>query len=231
MGVEFSPWHERLQQIFDLAATTPQSKMRILMLYLEGNAFRAAEHPKVELMTYDEDLAAQKAHLVPPETEEELRVNVCSRRQQRDEPVEMFARDVRLLCARAFPSLDAAAQEILSAGQFISGTSHRVTAHRLFLRQCKQSKKAVEYAKLSEAAFKIQVSHRRESALACNVGETSSQTSSLGAKCPCCSCSKMGQLARDRPSGDKSGAASSWGSRGGKGRGGAKGRGGRGGPL
>ena len=81
--------------------------------------------------------------------------------RQSEETVEGFARELRYLVTKAYPTIGADAQKALALNQFIAGLKNRVTRERVFVKRCKDLTEAVELAKLSEAA--IQFSHASNS--------------------------------------------------------------------
>ena len=153
-GEDFHSWIGRMEKYFALAKTPDEHKLEVIMLYLEKKAFRAAENMKLSELPYNEAKQKLLDYFSPAETVEELRVQFMQRRQGA-EPIEVFGRDVRLLAARAYPTLDTAGQEAVAINQFIAGLRTPVTAQRIFMKQCTTFSEAMNAAKLSEAAFHI----------------------------------------------------------------------------
>jgi transposase InsO family protein len=159
---DFKSWSLRLEHYFTLAGTNDEQKLPILLLNLEGTAYRTAEKlGAVEAQSYAAAVQLLVNHYVTPENKNEYRMKFASRDMHAIETYEAYARELRLFAAEAYPDFNADALEELTIQRFIKGIRTPVTSQRIFLRDCKKLNDAVQYAKLSEAAFALHKAPQR----------------------------------------------------------------------
>jgi hypothetical protein len=154
---DFKSWRLRLEHYFTLANTQEAQKQAIMLLHLEGIAYRTAEKlgAASNTLTYVASADILSDYFVPPETKNEARMQFAARDMEPNESNEVYARALRLLAAEAYPDFTKDALEELSIQRFIKGVRTPTTSQRIFLKDCKTLKEAVQYANLSEAAFQI----------------------------------------------------------------------------
>ena len=103
-------------------------------------------------IAYDEACRRLVEHFSPVETPEELRGQFQLRRQEPEESIERYSRELRVLAAKAFPNAEEEMLQTLMVTQFVNGIRDPDTRARLILRRCKDLHEAVSAARLSEVA-------------------------------------------------------------------------------
>ena len=171
---DFEIFLSRMEDYFALSKTKPEDKLVSLLLNLDGSARKAADILQVRALSYANATIALKNYFVPPETRNEWRIKFQNRTQGQQEPVTMFAQELRILASKAYPQFSAEAQEELTIQRFIAGLARPTTAQRLFMRQPQSLKEAIEGAKLSEAAFMLNTRAPRTHELTLSVEPTAS---------------------------------------------------------
>lgn len=152
---DFEIFLARMEDYFALSKIRKKDKLVSLLLNLDGSARKAADILKIRTLSYDAAVDALKNYFVPPETRNEWRMKFQNRCRLDQEAITTFAQELRILASKAYPKFEADAQEELTIQRFIAGLGRPMTAQRLFMKQPPSLKAAVEYAKLSEAAYQL----------------------------------------------------------------------------
>ena len=136
----------------------------VLLLHLGSEPFSTARYlGVVDITEYKEARKRLMHHYSPPEEPVELRSRFQCRIQADEESIENFARDIRILAARAFPKAPQDMRETLMVQQFIDGLRDGETKKRLILKKCDMLQDALNAARLSEIANKAVLEQRTAS--------------------------------------------------------------------
>ena len=172
---EFKSRIRRLGHYFSLQNTEIDKKLELLLLNLDGSAYRTADQLGADRGTYAEAVKILSDVYIPPENKKEYRSQFATRNRKQDEKVDVYGRELRLLVALAYPDFPAEAQEELAIHRFIWGLNQPLTAQRIYMKDCKTLSEAVGLAKLSESAFAL---NRRPAGLSAGIMSVQEQGSS-----------------------------------------------------
>ena len=145
--IEFKSWIRHLEHYFSLQNTENDTKLELLLLNLDGSAYRTAEQLGADRATYAEAVKILSDVYIPPENKE-YRSQFATRNRKQDEKVDVYGRELRLLVALSYPDFPTEAQEKLAIHRFIWGLNQPLTAQRIYMKDCKTLSEAVGCAKL-----------------------------------------------------------------------------------
>ena len=168
---DFRSWVMRLERFMALANIPADRYTSILLLHLGSEPFATSRYLGLkDDLDYKEARTRLIQHYSPQEEPVELRSRFQMRMQEGNESLENYARELRVLAARAFPKATADMLDTLMVQQFVLGIRDVETKTRLILKKCTTLQEALNAARLSEIADKTGRSKRIGGILA--VGET-----------------------------------------------------------
>ena len=152
----FDAWLTRV--VFHMAVSKIPDDRRTasLLLLFDTDSFEAASHLGIQENT-DFDVAKDKlkAYFAITETPEELKERLGLRRQEVGEPIEAFARDIKLIGHRAYKGKDPELLEDILIHVFIRGLRDESSRERVLLKSPKTLTEAAQYARFAEAATRV----------------------------------------------------------------------------
>ena len=152
----FDAWLTRV--VFHMAVSKiPDDKRTAsLLLLFDTESFEAASHLGIQENT-DFQVAQDKlkAYFAITETPEELKERLGLRRQEIGEPIEAYARDIKLIGHRAYKGKDPELLEDILIHVFIRGLRDESSRERVLLKSPKTLTEAAQYARFAEAATRI----------------------------------------------------------------------------
>ena len=171
-GEDFRSWKMRLEHYFTLADIPEDKKKEVMLLNLEGIAYRTAEKIKAATaLNYTDSIKILMDHFSVIENKSEFRMKFSARDMKPEESYETYSQVLRLLAAEAFPDFEHKSLDELVIQRFIKGIQAPVTSQRVFLRECVTVTEAVQYAKMSEAAFLFARPQRTTTGVVATVGD------------------------------------------------------------
>ena len=152
---DFRGWVRRLERYFALVNLPGNQQTSLLLLNLATEASSTARYLKIDDdTTFAEAKRRLIQHYSPQEEPLELRSRFQVPMQESGETIEDFAKDIRVLAARAFPDSNDDMLNVLLVQQFVHGLHDPVKKERLILKRCKDLQEALNCARLSEVANK-----------------------------------------------------------------------------
>ena len=152
---DFLHWVSRFERFCALTQLPPAAWTTTLLMNLGTEPHGTAKYLGITDQTpWEQTRKRLVSHYSPKETLEELRTRFQQRRQESGETPEDFARDLRVLAAKAFPKATEDMLNILMVQQFIHGLRDHESRMRLIMRRCSTLQDALNAAKLSEVANK-----------------------------------------------------------------------------
>ena len=103
----FETWLERTDFHLAVNESAEEHKTRALLLYLNNDSFEAAKYLGITKSTlYDEAKQKVKDYYALTETKEEIVEQLYLRQQEKNESIQSFARNIKLIGNRAYPDRD-----------------------------------------------------------------------------------------------------------------------------
>ena len=103
-----------------------------------------------------------------------MRERLDLRRQDANDSIESFARDIKLIGHRAYPkAADPPMLEHILIKQFVNGLSNEVSRERVILKALKTLTEAAQFARLVESAVRVARNYSTASPTPCTVSSLS----------------------------------------------------------
>ena len=119
---DFRGWVRRLERYFAIVNLPENQRTSLLLLNLATEASSTARYLKIDDDTPFADAKRRLTqHYSPQEEPQELRSRFQVRLQESGETIEDFAKDLRVLAARAFPDSSDDMLNVLLVQQFVHG--------------------------------------------------------------------------------------------------------------
>ncbi|KHJ40540.1 hypothetical protein D918_09430 [Trichuris suis] len=145
-------WFERLEAFFDVQATPKSRKAAVLRFYLADDLRQMLPGLGIEAENdYEKIRQTLLGYLHEDSTGIVARNSFFTRRQQEEERLQTFMAHLRILCARAFPSLEKKEQATLLVDQFTRGVRSDVARAALVRARCSTPETALDLAVREEA--------------------------------------------------------------------------------
>jgi hypothetical protein len=150
---DFKVWVRHLEHYFTLLNVDDGRKTTVLLYYLGNEASNMAFHLGITDSTgYEQAKNDLMSYFSPVETPEELRAKFHQRYQGAEESLEHFAMELRILCSKAYKTLNPDELEEMAKQQFILGVQNNLAKERLMVHRPESLKAAIEYGRLLEVA-------------------------------------------------------------------------------
>ena len=148
---DFLNWVIKLQRYFSVIQLRREAWTATLLLYLGTDPGATARYFGFnDGAPWDEARRKLVAHFFPKEIPDEMRARFTYRKQNKGESLEVFAGDLRVAAARAFPSVPENILQLLLVQHFISGLRESLTMERRILKRCATLQEVISVARLSE---------------------------------------------------------------------------------
>ena len=152
----FETWLERTDFHLAVNECADEHKTRAILFFLNDDFFEAAKYLGITKSTpYDEAKQKLKDYYAITETKEELVEKLNFRQQEKNESIQSFARNIKIIGHRAYPDGDLEILEKLLIKVFTNGLRDEKLKERVLLYKPNTLTEAAKYAQFSEAVVRV----------------------------------------------------------------------------